>query len=480
MTNQNAPLSAPEIDAHLDAILRASGSALRNYSLPGYLESMRAAVRAVASDAVSKLHAPVARPPVCAPTWEEVKEANSVLASYSWNSNGEGGGVTTTERKLAAALLRVAGVDWNPNGDPVYALRAPVADERVPHHDQPHQTGVGEWCAPGPAAEQRRTWMLRFADTERGDCIYYDEQEARRAFAQAEGRGWNCYLFEFARRAALAGAPVFDTLPLENALHELVSKIAPGLDTGDILQDARQASAMLGVIMASAPVAAPSDETLRLASVIADKIEDGTLFQSGIFSRRELADKVRSVVRIARQSTPVAQQAALSAQSATKDDKAALGIPECGKPLCAPGEHHPLCRHGWAEKKAASAPVADPLAAFEAWSKNTNQGYDLTRMNSGKLATYESDLTEHAWRGYCHAALASAPMIGFRWSADDLLASEAAQVRRDTLLSVLGALNSNPYNLTKSECVDLVRELFHKADSAQPAPNQSDGGAVYG
>ena len=56
------------------------------------------------------------------------------------------------------------------------------------------------------------------------------------------------------------------------------------------------------------------------------------------------------------------------------------------------------------------ARVADPLAAFEAWSKNTNQGYDLTRMNSGKLATYESDLTEHAWRGYCHAALASAPV----------------------------------------------------------------------
>lgn len=62
--------------------------------------------------------------------------------------------------------------------------------------------------------------------------------------------------------------------------------------------------------------------------------------------------------RAALASAPVAEQAALSAQSATKDDKAALGLPECGKPLCAPGEHHPLCRHGWAEKKAASAPVA--------------------------------------------------------------------------------------------------------------------------
>jgi len=58
--------------------------------------------------------------------------------------------------------------------------------------------------------------------------------------------------------------------------------------------------------MASAPVAAPSDETLRLAGVIADKIEDGTLFQAGIFSRRELADKVRTVARLARQSAPVA------------------------------------------------------------------------------------------------------------------------------------------------------------------------------
>ncbi|MCV6799331.1 hypothetical protein OII53_24820 [Achromobacter ruhlandii] len=95
----------------------------------------------------------------------------------------------------------------HPLGDSVgrAALANAPAGERVPHRDQPQQTGVGEWCAPGPAAEQRRAWLLRFADTERGDCIYYDEQEARRSFAQAEGRGWNCYLFEFARRAPVAG-----------------------------------------------------------------------------------------------------------------------------------------------------------------------------------------------------------------------------------------------------------------------------------
>ncbi|WP_238880467.1 hypothetical protein [Achromobacter xylosoxidans] len=64
-------------------------------------------------------------------------------------------------------------------------------------------------------------------------------------------------------------------------------------------------------------------------------------------------------------SAPVAEQAALFAQSTTKDDKAALGILECGKPLCAPGEHHPLCRHGWAEKKGASAPTPKPWPVEE-------------------------------------------------------------------------------------------------------------------
>ncbi|WP_238908152.1 hypothetical protein [Achromobacter ruhlandii] len=50
-------------------------------------------------------------------------------------------------------------------------------------------------------------------------------------------------------------APVADTLPLEAALHVLVDKIVPGLDTGDLVHDAGRASAMLSGIMASAPVA---------------------------------------------------------------------------------------------------------------------------------------------------------------------------------------------------------------------------------
>lgn len=46
---------------------------------------------------------------------------------------------------------------------------------------------------------------------------------------------------------------------------------------------------------------------------------------------------------------------------------------------------------------------------------------------------------------------------------------EAHRIRRDMLLSVLGKLNSNPYNMMKHECVDLVREMFNKADAAPQA-----------
>ncbi|WP_222850767.1 DUF3850 domain-containing protein [Achromobacter xylosoxidans] len=72
-----------------------------------------------------------------------------------------------------------------------------------------------------------------------------------------------------------------------------------------------------------------------------------------------------NVLRRALASAPVAEQAALFAQSTTKDDKAALGMLECGKPLCALGEHHPLCRNGWAEKKGASAPTPKPWPVEE-------------------------------------------------------------------------------------------------------------------
>mgnify|MGYP000337795517 CR=1 FL=1 len=38
-------------------------------------------------------------------------------------------------------------------------------------------------------------------------------------------------------------------------------------------------------------------EKLRLGNVIADKIEDGTLFQAGIYSRKELAEIIRTLIK---------------------------------------------------------------------------------------------------------------------------------------------------------------------------------------
>lgn len=70
-------------------------------------------------------------------------------------------------------------------------------------------------------------------------------------------------------------APVPDsTLPLEQALHELVDKIVPGLDTGDLVQDARRASTALSAILASAPVA--DERALDLLDTLFTAYENGT------------------------------------------------------------------------------------------------------------------------------------------------------------------------------------------------------------
>ena len=53
-------MDANKIDQHLNAVLRAAGSALRHYSLPKSLEDMRAAMKAAIDDATSELQARVA------------------------------------------------------------------------------------------------------------------------------------------------------------------------------------------------------------------------------------------------------------------------------------------------------------------------------------------------------------------------------------------------------------------------------------
>lgn len=103
-------------------------------------------------------------------------------------------------------------------------VAAPVAPA-LKYVDDPKQTGVGSWCAPGPAAEQKRMFVLRFEDQDRGEAHYTDEAEARAMFARAEARGWNCHLFVHVNRVA----PVAPAEPAEGWV--LVPKRMIGLPT---------------------------------------------------------------------------------------------------------------------------------------------------------------------------------------------------------------------------------------------------------
>lgn len=71
----------------------------------------------------------------------------------------------------------------------------------------PLHSGVGQWCAPGPAAEQQRRFYLRFEDQDKGEAVFVDEEQARETFARAEARSWNCQLL----------APVPRTTPVDAA-----------------------------------------------------------------------------------------------------------------------------------------------------------------------------------------------------------------------------------------------------------------------
>lgn len=79
----------------------------------------------------------------------------------------------------------------------------------------PSPYGVGQWCAPGPAAEQERRFILRFEDQDRREAHSTDEAQAYGMFRQAESLGWNCHLFGHMPRqpAPSAEAPQ----PIESA-----------------------------------------------------------------------------------------------------------------------------------------------------------------------------------------------------------------------------------------------------------------------
>lgn len=139
-----------------------------------------------------------------------------------------------------------------------------------------------------------------------------------------------------------------------------------------------------------APVAAPSNETLRLAGVIADKIEDGTLFQAGIFSRRELADKVRAVVRFVREaSTPEAGEAVYTlrvsgAIQAWTPTAAAFSIPD--------GEHQLFLRPA-APQASAEIGVEDAFAGLDSILEVRNAALDEAIQAISRITTSYATFT---------------------------------------------------------------------------------------
>lgn len=60
---------------------------------------------------------------------------------------------------------------------------------------------------------------------------------------------------------------------------------------GAVIECQQDVATVAGLVGTSSPRVTP--EQVRLATVIADHIEAGTLFKAGIFSNRQLADAVR-------------------------------------------------------------------------------------------------------------------------------------------------------------------------------------------
>lgn len=71
-------------------------------------------------------------------------------------------------------------------------------------------TGQSEWCAP-TRDEHVPSWILRYDDADVPDAIMTEEAAARRAFASAEAKGWNCHLFQHVPRLASLSTPASNT-----------------------------------------------------------------------------------------------------------------------------------------------------------------------------------------------------------------------------------------------------------------------------
>jgi hypothetical protein len=63
MEQKGSGMNRERIDFHLDAILKASGSALKHYTIPLNIERMRDALRAAIAEASSPHPSPLAQKP---------------------------------------------------------------------------------------------------------------------------------------------------------------------------------------------------------------------------------------------------------------------------------------------------------------------------------------------------------------------------------------------------------------------------------
>jgi len=81
--------------------------------------------------------------------------------------------------------------------------------------------------------------------------------------------------------SASPAAPPEPTLPYEQALYELINKIDTGLDTGDILADARRASAALDGILAAGDLVTNAYDFFKTAGDMAGHYEQSVDFRIG-------------------------------------------------------------------------------------------------------------------------------------------------------------------------------------------------------
>lgn len=97
---------------------------------------------------------------------------------------------------------------------------------------------------------------------------------------------------------------------------------------------------------------------------------------------------------------------------------------------------------------------------FEQWSISTNQGYDLTRNQTGCMRTYEQDKTEHAWRGFFH---------GWMQEAARRAAAVPTEITYEMSDAGLSAYNqcTSPFRRTK------LAAAFNAMLSAAPQPPEA-------